>query len=88
MITNGVNAEGPPKIHAMQTLVGDFSLSDGATGHFTTHGDFEAAGDGLVIHSTTEAHGTAADGSPFSLHFVSHSNDAPPDTSITFDHCA
>jgi hypothetical protein len=88
VVANGVNAGGPPLFHFTQSLVGDFALSDGTTGHFTLHTDIEANPNGSVAHSTTEAYGTTADGSQFSLHFVSQSNDAPPDTSITFDHCA
>jgi hypothetical protein len=88
VVTNAVNQEGPPLFHFTQSLVGDFAVSDGTTGHFTLHSDLEATPDGLVAHSTTEAHGTTADGSPFTLHFVTQSNDAPPQASISFDHCA
>ena len=47
-----------------------------------------ANGDGGVIPSTTEAHGTTADGAQFSLHFVSLSNDEPPQVTLSFEHCA
>ena len=85
---NGVNEDGPPFFHFTQTVVGDFSLDDGTTGHFTTHTAIEANGDGGVIPSTTEAHGTTADGAQFSLHFVSLSNDEPPQVTLSFEHCA
>ena len=87
-VVNEVNAEGPPLLHTTVSVVGDFVLSDGSTGHFVQHGNLEAAPGGLVAPGTLEAHGTTADGSQFSLHFVTQSNDAPPETSITFEHCA
>lgn len=85
---NGVNEDGPPWFHFTQTVVGDLSLDDGTTGHFTTHLAIEANGDGGVAPSTTEAHGTTADGAQFSLHFVSLSNDEPPKVTLSFEHCA
>jgi hypothetical protein len=88
MITNGVNEEGPPGIHAIQTLVGDFTFADGTTGHFTTHSSFEASNGPLVIPLTVEAHGTTADGSQFSLHFVTLSLGVPPEVTLSFEHCA
>ena len=90
-VLNEVNADGPPRIHVTAADVGDFTLSDGTTGHFTMHGSFEATGNGLVVHDTTEAHGTTADGTPFSLHFVSQTNGpAPgePGIGLSFEHCA
>lgn len=88
VVTNAVNQDGPPLFHLTQSLVGDFALSDGTTGHFTLHTNMEAAPNGLVTPSTTEAHGTTTDGSPFSLHFASQSNDMPSQVSLSFDHCA
>jgi hypothetical protein len=88
VVTNEVNADGPPLLHVTQSYVGDFALSDGTTGHFTMHGSLEATPDGLVAPSTTEAHGTTADGSQYSLHFVALGVGTPPQITVKFEHCA
>jgi hypothetical protein len=95
-VINTVGSATMPTFHATSTLVGDFTLVEPrepvTTGHFVTHGSFEGIPNGTPSGAiglmTVEAHGTTADGSQYSLHFVTLSFGVPPEVTVKFEHCA